>query len=401
VPKIGTKTAPGAGTKPMPPAAAEKVTRPRRRKKSPAASAGSAAETAKAAAKGGPSPRARPPASRRRTPDGPSPQRAIPFTPIATERLTLRPLRADDAEALHRLINDWEVVRNLAVVRFPYSRALADEWIVDTWRGMADGSAYHLAITGTEGDSEIFVGAVGLTIDARARSARLGYWVGRRFWGHGVAREAAGRLARWALANLDIDRLEASVATDNPASAAVLKHLGFRETGGGVANFVARGGDQPVVWFTATRDDLFGVPDVQPLADGTKPLLLVAACALVDGEGRVLLSRRPEGKPMAGLWEFPGGKLAPGETPEVALIRELREELGIDVSSACLAAFAFASHDYERFHLLMPLFLCRRWRGVPKPREGQTLAWVRPSRLADYAMPPADRPLIPLLRDFL
>ena len=122
---------------------------------------------------------------------------------------------------------------------------------------------------------------------------------------------------------------------------------------------------------------------------------------LIDADGRVLLARRPEGKTMAGLWEFPGGKLGPGETPEAALIRELKEELGIDVSAACLAPFAFASHEYEHMHLLMPLYLCRRWKGTPAPRENQALAWVRPQKLADYPMPPADRPLIPLLRDYL
>ena len=132
-----------------------------------------------------------------------------------------------------------------------------------------------------------------------------------------------------------------------------------------------------------------------------KPLLLVAACALIDVDNRVMLARRPEGKKMAGLWEFPGGKLNPGETPEQALIRELKEELGIDVTEACLAPFAFASHDYDRFHLLMPLFLCRRWKGTPAGLEGQALAWVRPNKLTEYDMPPADKPLIPLLRDFL
>ena len=131
------------------------------------------------------------------------------------------------------------------------------------------------------------------------------------------------------------------------------------------------------------------------------PILLVAAVALVDRDGRVLLARRPEGKTMAGLWEFPGGKVRDGELPEQALIRELEEELGIDTRRSCLAPFAFASHSYEDFHLLMPLFVCRVWRGTPRPREGQELAWVRPPRLGDYAMPPADVPLVALLRDLL
>ena len=130
-------------------------------------------------------------------------------------------------------------------------------------------------------------------------------------------------------------------------------------------------------------------------------ILLVAAVALIDADGRVLLAQRPEGKSMAGLWEFPGGKVEAGETPEVALIRELHEELGINTWQSCLAPLTFASHAYERFHLLMPLFACRRWEGVPNPREGQTLAWVRPDRLRDYPMPPADIPLIPILRDWL
>ena len=136
-------------------------------------------------------------------------------------------------------------------------------------------------------------------------------------------------------------------------------------------------------------------------ADGQPPVILVVAVALVDADGRVLLAERPAGKPMAGLWEFPGGKVRAGETPEAALIRELKEELGIDVTASCLAPFTFASHRYEDFHLLMPLYVCRRWTGTPVSREGQELAWVRPMRLGDYAMPPADLPLVALLRDYL
>lgn len=132
-----------------------------------------------------------------------------------------------------------------------------------------------------------------------------------------------------------------------------------------------------------------------------RPIVLVAACALVDVDGRVLITRRPKGKPLAGLWEFPGGKVEPGERPADALIRELAEELGIEVKDACLAPLTFASHDYENFHLLMPLFVCRRWSGEVRPLEGQEIAWVRPVRLGDYPMPPADIPLVPMLRDLL
>lgn len=131
------------------------------------------------------------------------------------------------------------------------------------------------------------------------------------------------------------------------------------------------------------------------------PTVLVVAAALVDVDGRVLIAQRPEGKAMAGLWEFPGGKVELGESPETALIRELNEELGIDVQAACLAPFVFASHAYESFHLLMPLYLCRRWSGVVVRREHAALAWVKPAQLSDHPMPPADAPLVTWLRDLL
>lgn len=137
------------------------------------------------------------------------------------------------------------------------------------------------------------------------------------------------------------------------------------------------------------------------MSDELTKILLVAACALVDNDGRVLLAQRPEGKSMAGLWEFPGGKVEAGETPEATLIRELKEELDIDVTEACLAPFTFASHGYEKFHLLMPLYVCRRWEGDMAPLEGQVLKWVSPLRMGDYPMPPADVPLVAMLRDLL
>jgi len=130
-------------------------------------------------------------------------------------------------------------------------------------------------------------------------------------------------------------------------------------------------------------------------------IILVAACALVDRDNRVLIAQRPQGKSLAGLWEFPGGKVEPNETPEAALIRELQEELSVDTKTDCLAPLTFASHSYEDFHLLMPLYVCRKWQGVPNGNEGQALKWVRPHKLRDYPMPPADEPLISHLIDLL
>ena len=132
-----------------------------------------------------------------------------------------------------------------------------------------------------------------------------------------------------------------------------------------------------------------------------KRLLLVAACALVDADGRVLIAQRPQGKQLAGLWEFPGGKVEAGETPEECLVRELREEIGIETKIPCLAPLTFASHGYDDFHLLMPLYVCRRFEGIAVPKEGQTLKWVRPRQMRDYPMPPADTPLVSVLIDLL
>lgn len=137
------------------------------------------------------------------------------------------------------------------------------------------------------------------------------------------------------------------------------------------------------------------------MTDTPLPTVLVVAVALIDVDGRVLIAKRPEGKKLAGLWEFPGGKVEPGERPEQALIRELKEELDIDVKESCLAPFVFASHAYDSFHLLMPLYLCRRWDGVVAAREHDALAWVKPNKLSDYPMPPADEPLVAWLRDLL
>ena len=318
----------------------------------------------------------------------------LPAGPVLhTSRLTLRPLAAADAPEFHRLINDWEICRRLPDAPFPYSATLAADWIAAAAADRAAMLAEQFAVIDTE--SGALLGCAGLRLSQDKKSADLGYWLGRAAWGQGFGLEAARRLSEWAFAAMPITRITATVAADNDVSFAVLQRIGFTLTGKSTQVFMCRPGQKLPVRHLALEREI-------PVAVATpSAVLLVVAVALIDAEGQILLARRPEGKKMAGLWEFPGGKIDPGETPEAALVRELHEELGIEVAPSDLAPFVFASHPYENFHLLMPVFLCRRWSGKPTPREGQALAWVAPDQLVEYPMPPADRPLIPMLRDFL
>ncbi len=326
------------------------------------------------------------------------PALAAPLGPVLrTPRLTLRPLHGDDTALFHRLINDWDICRRVPDAPFPYPQTQAQNWIEAAARDREAGRAEQFAIE--ESQTGVLVGCVGLRLSKDRKSAELGYWIGRAHWRQGYALEAVRRVAEWAFASLPIAQLQAVVAADNDGSLAVLRHLGFEQTGKGHRVFSCRPGEKlPVKHFTLAREA--DAPTTTGPAREAATLLVVAA-ALIDGQGRVLLARRPEGKKMAGLWEFPGGKLEAGETPEVGLARELREELGLETDPKDFAPFVFASHAYENFHLLMPVFLCRRWKGEPRGREGQKLAWVAPQDLAEYPMPAADRPLIPMLRDFL
>jgi 8-oxo-dGTP diphosphatase len=223
------------------------------------------------------------------------------------------------------------------------------------------------------------IGALTVTW-ADSGAARLGAAFLPAGWQGDLAREAVRRCLRLLFHNFAIELVSADNSPVDPQSQQLFADLGFNP---GAAGEPLLSRQAWLVW------------------RAQRPLLLVAAAALIDGDGRVLLARRPPGKAMAGQWEFPGGKLAKGESPESAVIRELKEELALDVSESCLAPIAFASHDYDQFHLLMPLFALRQWSGRPRAQEGQALAWAAKQRLGEFPMPPADIPLVAQLRDWL
>jgi len=306
---------------------------------------------------------------------------------IETARLVLRAPRLEDAGWIERLAGDWEVAKLTARIPHPYPPGEAARFIASL---AEDELTFGIE---RRGDAEP-VGMIGAR--PMGAEAEIGYWIGRAFWGQGFASEALDALVRHLFLRRRFERLLASARPENRASIRVQEKAGFVFERCGEDAAPARGGVMPVEFRALDRAGW-----EHRRAASALPTLLVAAVALVDADGRILLQQRPAGKEMAGLWEFPGGKVHAGETPEEALVRELEEELGLDTGESCLAPIGFASHRYERFHLLMPLYVCRVWRGQPVAREGQTLAWVRAPRLGDYPMPPADLPLIPLLQDLL
>jgi len=311
--------------------------------------------------------------------------------PLTSARTRLRPLTPADAPRLAAILDDWDMAKYTANVPHPYHETDAHAFILLQDQRRFDRQGTGLAIERTT-DRQV-VGAVGFTLDETG-DAEVGYWVAKECWGQGLATEALRRLARHLLGDLGLRRLWAVVHPDNPASAAVLAKAGFVADGHQECAVACRGQSVVSPRFALTQDRWH-------TAHAARPMLLVAAAALVDIDGRVLMASRPAGKMMAGLWEFPGGKVNPGETPEAALTRELHEELGVDVTESCLAPLAFASHDYDTFHLLMPLYAVRTWKGNPCAREGQSLKWVRPVRMADLPMPPADIPLVALLKEWV
>jgi len=384
--------------------------------------------------------------------------------PLETDRLVLRAPSMVDAARMTGLAGDWEVAKYTANIPHPYPDGEAERWLRGAMTSLRTPSGSVAVAIAIKPDPRL-AGIVSVTLDRSCRSAELGFWLGQPYWGKGFASEAIGRLAAFLRQRVKLAELHASALPANRGSVGVLKACGFQyddmvsqempargETAmleryvlafGGEERLsvgAARGGGRRIQPVRREAGDLMSVADLmagagsgsgftsmpsarvtgqggktsaratRPMPRGQKPskpaapayaVTVVVAVALVDPEGRVLMAQRPEGKPMAGLWEFPGGKMNPGETPEAALIRELKEELDIDVTASCLAPLTFASHGYPDFHLLMPLYVCRVWEGDPSPKEGQDLAWVRPTAMANLEMPEADKPLIAMLRDLL
>lgn len=309
---------------------------------------------------------------------------------LETSRLILRPLRPEDAPEIQRLAGEWEVARFTANIPHPYEEGMAQAWI------RSHRNDFEIVWAIERRADAALLGCIGLETDVGTREAEVGYWIGRPYWRTGYATEALRVLVDHVFAAFDVDRASAAAVPENRASIRVQEKVGFSYVGVKRQHAPARGGDIGVEVRVLDRHRWQKLKVPPP-----PPVVLVAAVALVDADGRVLIAQRPEGKSMSGLWEFPGGKVHDGETPESALIRELKEELAIDVNAACLAPLTFASHRYDGFHLLMPLFVCRRWEGIVAPQEGQRTKWVSPKRLADYPMPPADKPLVAMIRDFL
>ena len=307
---------------------------------------------------------------------------------LATERLVLRPLTLKDVPAIVTLADAGEGALAPAAMPYPFTRETALGWIEDAADERMRGAGLTYGIERRQ--DQVLLGAASLMTDLEERRGEIGFWIGKTHWNQGYATEGLRRLLDHAFGMIGLEEVVAVRLLDNEPSLRVQRKLGFVDVEPGP-------GEESQVTVRLARLTRSAHLAPRPI----EKMVLVAAVALVDIDGRVLLAQRPEGKKLAGLWEFPGGKVDPGETPEAALIRELKEELDIDVSASCLAAFTFASYGYSDFHLLMPLYVCRKWQGTIVPREGQRLAWVRPDKLGDYPMPPADTPLIAMLRDLL
>lgn len=311
--------------------------------------------------------------------------------PLRGDRVILRPVGPEHLDAFSAGANNRRVSSMVSSLPHPYTRQDGEAFLRDCAQRHAAGNGLRLAIE-RAGDGA-FLGLTGFNLNDDG-TLETGYWLCEEHWGQGYGSDAIRHLMAHGLETLGYPQVVAHVLKDNIASQRVLEKSGFVAGELCEQPFPLR----PTGTATCRRFTL----TARAFADARKSrLLLVTAVALLDSDNRVLLQQRPLDKHMGGLWEFPGGKVDPGETPERALVRELNEELGIDVRESCLAPLTFASHAYDGFHLLMPLYICRSWKGRVQGREGQKIAWVSSAKLGDYPMPPADIPLIPILRDWL
>ncbi len=301
----------------------------------------------------------------------------------------MRPLADGDRADLVRLAGDEDVARMTAFIPHPFADSDAGDFLA---KAAIEEQARKARVFAVERRDEAgLIGCVAVALLGAA--AEVSYWLGKPFWRQGLGGEAVAATVDFILGDASVSEATAQVMEENRASARLLEKAGFDFRGAGTG-CGGRCSGRPIRLYALSREKWSA-------RQKAKPTVLVVAVALVDADGRVLIARRPEGKMMAGQWEFPGGKVKPGELPEAAVVRELKEELAVDITESCLAPLTFASHVYDDFHLLMPLYVCRVWKGTPTPREGQEVKWVRPLRLADYPMPPADAPLVAALRDLL
>ncbi len=320
-----------------------------------------------------------------------------PFLPLATERLVLRPLEDKDAVPLTTLANDKRVAERLARLPHPYTLADAHKFISYAQDGIKSGTHVELAVIRRA--DQTFMGVVGLEDE-------IGYWLGREFWGQNYGKEAAKALIHFAFLILQKENLVGSSLADNTASRRIFEGLGFKQTG--TKECTSRGyeGTRPGVTYALSQKDF-----LENQRAIRRPIVWVVAAALINEKGELLLAKRPSDKTLAGVWEPPGGKIEAGETPEQALVRELKEEIGVDVQEEDLEPLTFLSYPYDSllaesppsqpFHLVMPLYLCQRWTGTPHGAEGQALAWVRYADLVRFPLPPADVLLAHRLADSL
>jgi 8-oxo-dGTP diphosphatase len=310
-----------------------------------------------------------------------------PFIPIATERLTLRPLEEKDAEALARLANDKRVAQTLARLPFPYTLQDAHHFINYAKKATREKKHINLAIIHRA--EQTLLGVIGL-------EEEVGYWLGHEYWGQGYGKEAMKALVHFAFLTLQKDYLSASVLQDNTASWRIFEGLGFKRIRSKECTSVCYKGTKPGFFYALSREEF-----LKEYMAIKRPITWVVAVILLNEKGQILLTERPMGKKMAGIWELPGGKIEAGETPEQALIRELKEELDIEVKQENLEPFTFVSYPYESFHLVMPFYICRIWEGTPRGAEGQSLAWAKYGDLNQFPVPPADIFLCHQLGDLL